>query len=155
MACDCSCSCGGGAGGNSRGESSSARLSRDVAGKDKAAAEKHSGVSMMEQLVPEITTHTLSYLDHTSLCNLSMTNSAMRRAANDDNAWKALYHKVFFLYSIRMMSANAYILRLGFLVLNLMLSDGISFSCASLVQEKLRAVLGERGVASHLVVSIS
>jgi hypothetical protein len=23
-----------------------------------------------------------------------MTNSAMRRAANDDGAWKALYHKV-------------------------------------------------------------
>jgi ketosteroid isomerase-like protein len=53
------------------------------------------GVSMMEQLVPEITTHALSYLDYPSLCRLSMTNSAMRRAANDDNAWKALYHKDF------------------------------------------------------------
>ncbi|XP_020576397.1 F-box protein SKIP8-like [Phalaenopsis equestris] len=98
MECDCSCSCGsdgGGAAGNSRGETSSAWASRDVAGKDKAAAERHSGASMMEQLVPEITTHALSYLDHTSLCNLSMTNSAMRRAANDDNAWKALYHKDF------------------------------------------------------------
>ncbi|AQK95873.1 F-box protein SKIP8 [Zea mays] len=51
--------------------------------------------SMMEQLVPEITTHALSYLDYTSLCRLSMTNSAMRRAANDDGAWKALYHKDF------------------------------------------------------------
>jgi hypothetical protein len=50
--------------------------------------------SMMEQLVPEITTHALSYLDYTSLCRLSMTNSAMRRAADDDGAWKALYHKV-------------------------------------------------------------
>ncbi|RVW69079.1 F-box protein SKIP8 [Vitis vinifera] len=27
------------------------------------------------------------------LCRLSMTNSLMRKAANDDNAWKALYHK--------------------------------------------------------------
>lgn len=54
------------------------------------------GVSMMEQLVPEITTHALSYLDYPSLCRLSMTNSLMRKAANDDNAWKALYHKVIF-----------------------------------------------------------
>ncbi|KVH91810.1 F-box domain, cyclin-like protein [Cynara cardunculus var. scolymus] len=53
------------------------------------------GASMMEQLVPEITTHALSYLDYPSLCRLSMTNSSMRRAANDDNAWKALYHKDF------------------------------------------------------------
>ncbi|GJW42115.1 F-box protein SKIP8-like protein isoform X1 [Tanacetum coccineum] len=52
------------------------------------------GASMMEQLVPEITTHALSYLDYPSLCRLSMTNSSMRRAANDDNAWKALYHKL-------------------------------------------------------------
>jgi hypothetical protein len=58
------------------------------------APESGSGASMMEQLVPEITTHALSYLDYTSLCRLSMTNSAMRRAANDDGAWKALYHKV-------------------------------------------------------------
>ncbi|CAM8918714.1 unnamed protein product [Rhodiola kirilowii] len=55
------------------------------------------GASMMEQLVPEITTHALSYLDYPSLCRLSMTNSAMRKAANDDNAWKALYHKDFTL----------------------------------------------------------
>ncbi|KAE8706342.1 F-box protein SKIP8 [Hibiscus syriacus] len=54
-----------------------------------------SKVSMMEQLVPEITTHALSYLDYPSLCRLSMTNSLMRKAANDDNAWKALYHKDF------------------------------------------------------------
>ncbi|PKI51742.1 hypothetical protein CRG98_027905 [Punica granatum] len=52
---------------------------------------------MMEQLVPEITTHALSYLDYPSLCRLSMTNSLMRKAANDDNAWKALYHKDFTL----------------------------------------------------------
>lgn len=57
-------------------------------------AERRTGVSMMENLVPEITTHALSYLDYPSLCRLSMTNSLMRKAANDDNAWKALYHKV-------------------------------------------------------------
>ncbi|KAG6389719.1 hypothetical protein SASPL_151192 [Salvia splendens] len=61
------------------------------------AGERQSGASMMEQLVPEITTHALSYLDYPSLCRLSMTNSLMRRAANDDNAWKALYHKDFTL----------------------------------------------------------
>nr|GLL27569.1 F-box protein SKIP8-like isoform X1 [Ipomoea trifida] len=61
-----------------------------------AAAERLTGASMMEQLVPEITTHALSYLDYPSLCRLSMTNSLMRKAANDDNAWKALYHKVQF-----------------------------------------------------------
>ncbi|CAE6132060.1 unnamed protein product [Arabidopsis arenosa] len=58
-------------------------------------ADDKPGVSMMEQLVPEITTHALSYLDYPSLCRLSMTNSLMRKAANDDNAWKALYHKDF------------------------------------------------------------
>ncbi|KAM7531427.1 hypothetical protein LguiB_034837 [Lonicera macranthoides] len=57
--------------------------------------ERQTGASMMEQLVPEITTHALSYLDYPSLCRLSMTNSSMRKAANDDNAWKALYHKDF------------------------------------------------------------
>ncbi|XP_031093504.1 probable F-box protein At4g23960 isoform X2 [Ipomoea triloba] len=62
-----------------------------------AAAERLTGASMMEQLVPEITTHALSYLDYPSLCRLSMTNSLMRKAANDDNAWKALYHKDFTL----------------------------------------------------------
>ncbi|KAJ8768502.1 hypothetical protein K2173_022595 [Erythroxylum novogranatense] len=62
-----------------------------------SVAERQTGASMMEQLVPEITTHALSYLDYPSLCRLSMTNSLMRRAANDDNAWKALYHKDFTL----------------------------------------------------------
>ncbi|QCD85140.1 F-box protein SKIP8 [Vigna unguiculata] len=59
--------------------------------------ERLTGSSMMEELVPEITTHALSYLDYPSLCRLSMTNSLMRKAANDDNAWKALYHKDFTL----------------------------------------------------------
>ncbi|KAL4581030.1 hypothetical protein LXL04_017236 [Taraxacum kok-saghyz] len=53
------------------------------------------GTSMMEQLVPEITTHVLSYLDYRSLCSLSITNSSMSKAANDDNAWKTLFHKDF------------------------------------------------------------
>ncbi|KAL3635764.1 F-box protein skip8 [Castilleja foliolosa] len=59
--------------------------------------ERQTGASMMEQLVPEITTHALSYLDYPSLCRLSMTNSLMRQAANDDNAWKMLFHKDFSL----------------------------------------------------------
>lgn len=63
-------------------------------GSEAMDVEVKEGGSMMEQLVPEITTHALSYLDYTSLCRLSMTNSAMRRAANDDGAWKALYKKV-------------------------------------------------------------
>lgn len=49
----------------------------------------------LEQLVPEITHHALSYLDFRSLCCVSMTNSAMRRAANDDSAWKALFRQDF------------------------------------------------------------
>lgn len=53
------------------------------------------GASIMEQLVPEITQHMLSYLDYRSLCNVSMTNSCMQRAANDDSAWKALFQKDF------------------------------------------------------------
>ncbi|KAJ7521740.1 hypothetical protein O6H91_19G065800 [Diphasiastrum complanatum] len=54
-----------------------------------------SDASMMEQLVPEITHHAMSYLDFKSLCCMSMTNSVMRKTANDDSTWKALYHKDF------------------------------------------------------------
>ncbi|CAN1299913.1 F-box protein SKIP8 [Linum perenne] len=68
-----------------------------VAAREGTGMERQCGASMMEQLVPEITTHALSYLDYPSLCRLSMTNSLMRKAANDDNAWKALYHKDFTL----------------------------------------------------------
>ncbi|KAJ4749908.1 Nuclear transport factor 2 (NTF2) family protein [Rhynchospora pubera] len=78
--CGCACCCG-------EGEGEMGSEAMDVEVKE--------GASMMEQLVPEITTHALSYLDYTSLCRLSMTNSAMRRAANDDGAWKALYNKDF------------------------------------------------------------
>lgn len=56
--------------------------------------DRQAGGSMIEQLAPEITTHALSYLDYASLCRLSMTNSVMRKAANDDGNWKVLYHKV-------------------------------------------------------------
>ncbi|KAI3422960.1 F-box domain-containing protein [Psidium guajava] len=98
-ACDCACSCG-----SSALNSDSAPMAVGAtyvngggAAEVALAAERQSGASMMEQLVPEITTHALSYLDYPSLCRLSMTNSLMRRAANDDNAWKALYHKDFTL----------------------------------------------------------
>ncbi|GKV40011.1 hypothetical protein SLEP1_g47694 [Rubroshorea leprosula] len=70
--------------------------------------ERQTGASMMEQLVPEITTHALSYLDYSSLCRLSMTNSLMRKAANDDNAWKALYHKDFTLEQDTMTPVNGW-----------------------------------------------
>uniref|UniRef100_F6HB54 F-box protein SKIP8 n=1 Tax=Vitis vinifera TaxID=29760 RepID=F6HB54_VITVI len=69
-------------------------------------SERQTRASMMEQLVPEITTHALSYLDYLSLCRLSMTNSLMWKSANDDNAWKALYHK----------AVEKEILNLGFLI---------------------------------------
>ncbi|XP_051130108.1 F-box protein SKIP8 isoform X2 [Andrographis paniculata] len=70
--------------------------------------ERQTGASMMEQLVPEITTHALSYLDYPSLCRLSMTNSLMRKAANDDNAWKALYHKDFTLEQDNVIPTNGW-----------------------------------------------
>lgn len=99
-ACDCPCTCGSSV---PDSDSDSAPMAVGMtyangggAAEVAAAAERQSGASMMEQLVPEITTHALSYLDYPSLCRLSMTNSLMRKAANDDNAWKALYHKVRF-----------------------------------------------------------
>lgn len=104
--CNCDCShgsCGGGSfdktsvlNGGSCGSSVFGGFEEEMVEKVSVtvAAEKLTGASMMEQLVPEITTHALSYLDYPSLCRLSMTNSLMRKAANDDNAWKALYHKV-------------------------------------------------------------
>ncbi|CAL9197998.1 unnamed protein product [Musa hybrid cultivar] len=94
--CGCSCSCGV-AGSTGGGDCDARSGDGDMAVRDNkvGTAERQAGGSMMEQLVPEITTHALSYLDYTSLCRLSMTNSAMRRAANDDGAWKALYHKDF------------------------------------------------------------
>ncbi|XAR70161.1 hypothetical protein NMG60_11026931 [Bertholletia excelsa] len=115
--CNCSCSCNGGGGTdrvaaatepylNGGSESGGGEMLERVpvvtaaaatAAAAAAATERQTGASMMEQLVPEITTHALSYLDYPSLCRLSMTNSLMRKAANDDNAWKALYHKDFTL----------------------------------------------------------
>nr|AFK35844.1 unknown [Medicago truncatula] len=71
-------------------------------------ADRRTGSSMMEELVPEITTHALSYLDYPSLCRLSMTNSLMRKAANDDNAWKALYHKDFTLEQDSVRPSNGW-----------------------------------------------
>ncbi|KAL0312433.1 UNVERIFIED_CONTAM: F-box protein SKIP8 [Sesamum radiatum] len=92
------CACLGEDSGIDSSEEMTARLSGG--GKENGVemvVERQTGASMMEQLVPEITTHALSYLDYPSLCRLSMTNSLMRKAANDDNAWKALYHKDFTL----------------------------------------------------------
>ncbi|KAL6979444.1 F-box protein skip8 [Sarracenia purpurea var. burkii] len=100
--CNCACSCKlcGGVS-DSVATATATMLERApvvvVSAAAAAAGERQTGASMMEQLVPEITTHALSYLDYPSLCRLSMTNSLMRKAANDDNAWKALYHKVLLL----------------------------------------------------------
>ncbi|KAL2551000.1 F-box protein SKIP8 [Forsythia ovata] len=96
----CDCACAGEKCVNRSGEEMTPSLSSGNCGSGEngeMAVERHTGASMMEQLVPEITTHALSYLDYPSLCRLSMTNSHMRKAANDDNAWKALYHKDFTL----------------------------------------------------------
>lgn len=92
------CDCTGEQSGIDSGEKMTARVNGSVGSENagEMAVERQTGASMMEQLVPEITMHALSYLDYSSLCRLSMTNSLMRRAANDDNAWKALYHKVWF-----------------------------------------------------------
>jgi hypothetical protein len=49
---------------------------------------------LIEQLVPEVTYYLLSYLDHRSLCSVSITSSTMRRLANDDRVWKHLFHVV-------------------------------------------------------------
>lgn len=94
---ECTCSCGGGDAVPSVNGDMGAECEREApkAAAAMAAVERQTGASMMEQLVPEITTHALSYLDYSSLCRLSMTNSSMRKAANDDGAWKALYHKDF------------------------------------------------------------
>lgn len=119
--CSCACSrgsCGGGHfettsflnGESSSGSSVFGGVEREMVEKVPVtvAAEKLTGASMMEQLVPEITTHALSYLDYPSLCRLSMTNSLMRKAANDDNAWKALYHKDFTLEQDSLTPTNGW-----------------------------------------------
>ncbi|GMY30560.1 F-box protein SKIP8 [Fagus crenata] len=101
--CNCVCSCNGNVGGGGVTE-----MVEKVNSAAVVAAERQTGASMMEQLVPEITTHALSYLDYPSLCRLSMTNSLMRKAANDDNAWKALYHKDFTLEQDSVTPANGW-----------------------------------------------
>ncbi|KAL9434608.1 hypothetical protein AB3S75_029288 [Citrus x aurantiifolia] len=107
--CNCTCSCNGPAAA-SAAEREMLEVGRHAATAAAAAvvAERGSGASMMEQLVPEITTHALSYLDYPSLCRLSMTNSLMRKAANDDNAWKALYHKDFTLEQDSVIPVNGW-----------------------------------------------
>ncbi|ERN14088.1 hypothetical protein AMTR_s00021p00230990 [Amborella trichopoda] len=95
-ACECSCSC------------ARSSYANGSAGEKYEKPDRQSGASMMEQLVPEITTHALSYLDYPSLCRLSMTNSSMRRAANDDSAWKSLYHKDFTVEQDSIRPANGW-----------------------------------------------
>ncbi|XP_044477371.1 F-box protein SKIP8-like isoform X2 [Mangifera indica] len=94
-ACNCSCSCNGVV--ENHRESAESEMLEIDRSTPAVVVECGSGASMMEQLAPEITMHALSYLDYLSLCRLSMTNSLMRKVANDDNAWKALYHKDFTL----------------------------------------------------------
>ncbi|KAL0408031.1 UNVERIFIED_CONTAM: F-box protein SKIP8 [Sesamum radiatum] len=105
------CECAGGRQSEiDSGEEMTARVGGGVSGENggEMVVERQTGASMMEQLVPEITTHALSYLDYPSLCRLSMTNSLMRKAANDDNAWKALYHKDFTLEQDSVIPANGW-----------------------------------------------
>ncbi|KAL3609777.1 hypothetical protein D5086_000797 [Populus alba] len=99
ITCRCCCSCNEEIGSVNSTDSYTAeeKYLNGGGAAEEMVVEKQTGASMMEQLVPEITTHALSYLDYPSLCRLSMTNSLMRKAANDDNAWKALYHKDFTL----------------------------------------------------------
>ncbi|KAL8266684.1 hypothetical protein R6Q59_004028 [Mikania micrantha] len=114
-ACNCACSnCKEFVGGDSMAVTATARVMNGGSGGGGQVAvvererQQVIGASMMEQLVPEITTHALSYLDYPSLCRLSMTNSSMRRAANDDNAWKALYHKDFTMEQDSITPANGW-----------------------------------------------
>lgn len=110
--CNCVCSCNGGYGNPDSVVTGAPYVNGGteemVEKASVAVAERLTGASMMEQLVPEITTHALSYLDYPSLCRLSMTNSLMRKAANDDNAWKALYHKDFTLEQDSVTPANGW-----------------------------------------------
>ncbi|KAG2680837.1 hypothetical protein I3843_11G117100 [Carya illinoinensis] len=111
--CNCVCSCNSGLGAPDSATTGAPYVNGGTAqmvekASSVAVAERLSGASMMEQLVPEITTHALSYLDYPSLCRLSMTNSLMRKAANDDNAWKALYHKDFTLEQDSVTPANGW-----------------------------------------------
>lgn len=100
-ACSCACLCRSAESGPATATAAAAAYlnggAEEMLDRALVVSERQTGASMMEQLVPEITTHALSYLDYPSLCRLSMTNSLMRKAANDDNAWKALYHKDFTL----------------------------------------------------------
>ena len=101
-ACSCSCLCRSVESGPATATAAASAYlnggAEEMLDRALVVSERQTGASMMEQLVPEITTHALSYLDYPSLCRLSMTNSLMRKAANDDNAWKALYHKVISLF---------------------------------------------------------
>ncbi|XP_042023916.1 probable F-box protein At4g23960 [Salvia splendens] len=66
------------------------------------------GISLMEQLVPDLRLHALSFLDYPSVCHLSMTNSLLYRAANDEILWKTLYLKDFSLDQGDVKPANGW-----------------------------------------------
>ncbi|XP_057810025.1 F-box protein SKIP8-like isoform X2 [Salvia miltiorrhiza] len=74
----------------------------------KMEKEWETGTSIIEQLVPEIRMHALTFLDYPSLCGLSMTNSLLHRAANDESVWKALYLKDFSLEQGNVKPANGW-----------------------------------------------
>ncbi|XP_042018585.1 F-box protein SKIP8-like isoform X1 [Salvia splendens] len=62
----------------------------------------------MEQLVPDLRLHALSFLDYPSVCRLSMANSLLHRAANDEILWKRLYLKDFSLEQSNVKPANGW-----------------------------------------------
>eukprot|EP00262_Sarcandra_glabra_P000905 TRINITY_DN10943_c0_g2_i3.p1 TRINITY_DN10943_c0_g2~~TRINITY_DN10943_c0_g2_i3.p1 ORF type:complete len:207 (+),score=18.67 TRINITY_DN10943_c0_g2_i3:219-839(+) len=66
------------------------------------------GDSLLEQLEINILMHMMSFLDHQSLCCLSMTNSLMRWVSNDDVFWKVLYLKEFAIERGRVIPPNGW-----------------------------------------------
>ncbi|XP_047969171.1 F-box protein SKIP8-like [Salvia hispanica] len=62
----------------------------------------------MEQLVPDLRLHALSFLDYSSVCRLSMTNSLLYRAANEEILWKTIYLKDFSLEQANVTPANGW-----------------------------------------------
>ncbi|XP_047969170.1 probable F-box protein At4g23960 [Salvia hispanica] len=66
------------------------------------------GLSLVEQLMPDLRLHALSFLDYPSVCRLSMANSLLYRAANDEILWKTLYLKDFSLEQADVTPANGW-----------------------------------------------
>eukprot|EP00262_Sarcandra_glabra_P000906 TRINITY_DN10943_c0_g3_i1.p1 TRINITY_DN10943_c0_g3~~TRINITY_DN10943_c0_g3_i1.p1 ORF type:complete len:211 (+),score=19.57 TRINITY_DN10943_c0_g3_i1:306-938(+) len=66
------------------------------------------GDSFLEQIEISILMHMMSFLDHQSLCCLSMTNSFMRWVSNNDVFWKVLYLKEFTINQPRVIAPNGW-----------------------------------------------